>query len=118
MQHGGDKVGDFLTRAVNGTSTVFFLFTDKRTKNDKILFSIPHVQYGNLMPAVVQIAYTFTIILCQEWSRAITRKYQSTLRWSKVYPLSILVPHFLSLLTFSIILPRGWGGILKVFCRI
>ncbi len=29
--------------------------------------------------AVVQIAYTFIVILCQEWNKAITRKYQPIL---------------------------------------
>ncbi len=34
---------------------------------------------SNLTPAIVQVAYTFTVILCQEWNRVITRKYQSIL---------------------------------------
>ncbi len=50
-------------------SPSFILYTQSST----------HAQYRNLTPAVVQIAYTFTVILCQEWDRAITRKYQSTL---------------------------------------
>ncbi len=42
MQYGGAKVGNFSTLAVNHTSVIaFFLFTDKRTKTDEILFSIP-----------------------------------------------------------------------------
>ncbi len=45
MQHGGAKVGNFLTLAGNYTSVIaFFLFTDKRTKTDKILFSIPRMR--------------------------------------------------------------------------
>ncbi len=50
-QHGGAKVGNFLTLAVNHTSVIaLFLFTDKRMltelgsiATDKILFSIPHM---------------------------------------------------------------------------
>ncbi len=90
MQHGGAKVGNFLTLVVNHTGVIaFFLFTDTRIATDKILFSIPcmrniifyssQAQYRNLIPAVVQIAYTFSIILCQEWNRAIMCKYQSIL---------------------------------------
>ncbi len=36
-----------------------------------------HAQCRNLTPAAVQIAYTFIVILCQEWNRAIIRRYQS-----------------------------------------
>ncbi len=44
MQHGGAKVGNFLTLAVSHTSVIaFFLFIDKRIVTDTILFSIPHM---------------------------------------------------------------------------
>ncbi len=81
-QHGGAKVDNFLTLARQPYKSViaFFLFTDKRTKFLMISFHSMHVQYGNLTSTVVQIAYTFAVILCQEWNRAITRKYQSILR--------------------------------------
>ncbi len=82
MQHDKAKVGNFLTLAINHTSVIaFFLFTDKRTKFLILIsFHSTNAQYRNLLPTVVQIAYTFAVILCKEWNKAITRKYQSVLR--------------------------------------
>ncbi len=43
-QHGGAKVGNFSTLAINHKAVIaFFLFTDKRISTDKILFSILQV---------------------------------------------------------------------------